>query len=332
MDANGPEWKAGTEALALCIICGSKHAPDTAECPDCHVSLSAVRCCPECQRMVSAQHTRCVYCRTSFTHELSQGKDRPLPPLGFATKRSPFLVLFRVIVVSVGTFAFVFLFGILFLRAIHRPADSHQVVARSHALDSANILRSPSSRSSIVGIVGSETPLSVTGTQANSRGRWMVLQWKKQTAYLPAEEMAAPLASDQEGGAAVLQFFIEGANSADALSGAALSVDQYVKSFPVSPTGGELRWLLAKRMQALAERGGSQSTALRRAADTQLKLLAASEGPFAAKARALTGKGSREKESSPSTRGPKQIEIVDEPRLDGPGPKATRETSVNIEP
>jgi len=332
MDANGPEWKAGTEALALCIICGSKHAPDTAECPDCHVSLSVVRCCPECQRMVSAQHTRCVYCRTSFTHELPQGKDRALPPLGLERQRNPLRVLFRVTVVSVGTFAFVFLFGILFLRAIHRPEGTHPVVARSHALDSANLLRSPSSNSSIVGIVSSETPLSITGAQANSRGRWMVLHWKKHTAYLPAREMAAPLASEQEGGATVLKFFIEGANSADALNGAALSVDQYVKSFPESPTGGELRWLLAKRMQALAVRGGSQGTAMRRAADRQLKLLAASEGPFAAKARALTGKDSARKKGSLSTRGAKQIEIADEPRLDGPGPKATRETSVNIEP
>ena len=71
METNANDWKSGTEALSLCMICGGEYEPGTRECPDCHVSLSMVRRCPACHRIVSAKHTKCVYCRTSFTHDLA---------------------------------------------------------------------------------------------------------------------------------------------------------------------------------------------------------------------------------------------------------------------
>ena len=75
------EWKSGTEALALCMICGGEFPPGTRDCPDCNVSLSIVRRCPACNKIVSAQHTKCVYCRTPFVEELSRRPSEDLPAL-----------------------------------------------------------------------------------------------------------------------------------------------------------------------------------------------------------------------------------------------------------
>jgi hypothetical protein len=314
MDENAPQWKEGTQALGLCMICGAEYEPNAAECPECHVSLSVVRRCPECQRMVSAQHTRCVYCRTSFTHELPE-EDRAMPPLGFAPRQSPISRLVRVAVVSIGTFTFVFLLGILFLREMKRPHGTMQIVARSHVIDSAKLRRTPSYRSSIAGMVTSETTLNILGVRANKLGRWIVLKWEDREVYLPASKLAAPLAADAEGGAEVLKFFIEGAGSADALKAASISVDQYVKSYPNSHHRGELRWALAERMQKLSRRGGKHRAALRRGAEAQYKLLADSHGPFAARASTVLG---RKPVKGSSHSGPKQIEITNQPEPESP--------------
>jgi len=292
MEINANDWKSGTEALALCSLCGAEYPVDTQECRDCHVSLSIVRRCPECQKLVSAKHTRCVYCRASFTHELPKPFPGPLAPDGSGSTFDPARRRLRAAVVSVGTFVLVFALGILFLRLLEMPNGLAQAVAQTRAVDSAELRRSPSHTSSIAGMVTPNTALHVTGVQQNAQGRWMVLQWKNGAAYVLASQVAAPRITAADGGVEVLEFFMESMESPAAVEGARGSVDQFAKSFPRRPEGERLRWLLAERMRILAQRGGGQGESLRKQANEQYQQLADGGGSFAEKARAILQPGS----------------------------------------
>src|ERR1039457_7306846 len=129
METNPDGWKTGTEALALCMICGGEYEPGTRECPDCHVSLSVVRRCPACHRIVSAKHTKCVYCRSPFTQELATD---PFSADGSAGGGPVILSKgvrrFRAAAVRIGTFVFVFVLGLAFLRQAHQPSIPAHII------------------------------------------------------------------------------------------------------------------------------------------------------------------------------------------------------------
>src|SRR6202051_1411111 len=189
------DWKSGTEALALCMICGGEYPSDARECPACHVTLSVVRRCPYCGKIVSAQHKKCVYCRTSFTEELPNSKvPLALPELDHADGVSPGVRRFRAAVVSISTFLVVFCLGMWFLRQINTPVFSLQTIARARTIRSADLRRAPSSTSSNMGKVSSGTSVNLTGFQENDQGRWMAVDWNNMVAYLPASALSAPQA------------------------------------------------------------------------------------------------------------------------------------------
>src|SRR6266480_7841816 len=145
------EWKSGTEALSLCMICGGEYAPGTAECPDCHVTLSVVRRCPSCLKIVSAQHKKCVYCHVPFTTEIPKALP-DLPELD-QSGVSPGLRRLRAGLVSISTFLIVFILGMFFLWRINRPAFTPPVIARAHIVHAAQLRRTPSTSSSNIGKV-----------------------------------------------------------------------------------------------------------------------------------------------------------------------------------
>src|SRR6266568_7544535 len=107
-DINANEWKSGTDAIAMCMICGGEYAADTELCPDCNVSLSVVRRCPSCSRIVSFQHTKCVYCRVPFTHEAPKSllSGDIIPEMPRAPNQGQ--RRFRAAAVSIVTFIIVF--------------------------------------------------------------------------------------------------------------------------------------------------------------------------------------------------------------------------------
>ena len=277
------EWKSGTEAIALCMICGGEYAPGTQECPDCHVSLSVVRRCPSCLKIVSAQHKKCVYCHVPFTTELPRALP-DLPALN-ETGVSAGVRRFRAAVVSISTFLIVFCLGMFFLWRINRPAFIPQVIAKAHMIHSTQLRRTPSSNSSNLGKMSSGNPVNLTGIQENDQGRWVAVDWSGMTAYVPAADISAPRAVESDAGANALQFYLAGMETAEAATDGGSAVEEYAKTFPGDQHADELRWLLAERLRLLAQRGGSQGAEFRRQANQQMEQLAAGRGSFAEKAR-----------------------------------------------
>ena len=292
METNANEWKSGTEALALCMICGGEYEPGTRECPDCHVSLSAVRRCPACHRIVSAKHTKCVYCRSSFTHDLAQGAvstDGPVAE-GPATL-SKGVRRFRAAAVSIVTFIFVFCLGLVFLHQVSKPSVTVPIIAKSIVLQSAQLRRTPSSSSSVVGEIAAGTAVNLTGFREGDDGHWMAIDWNKTVAYLPVKVLAAPKATRADEGANALKFYMLGMETTESVDEAGKAVDYYTKTYPGNPRGEELRWVLAERARFLSQHGGpEEEKSLRREANQQYQQLVDLNGNFAEKAReALKG-------------------------------------------
>ena len=276
------EWKTGTEALAFCMICGGEYPPATPECPDCHVSLSVVRRCPGCHKIVSAQHKKCVYCRTPFIEEIPRALPEFLPELQAQDERTRRI---RAGVVSVATFLVVFFLGMFFVRMIQKPVVTIQVIAKARMLQTVPARRSPTSNSSNLGKIPSGTPVNVTGYQETDQGRWMALDWNDIVAYVPLGDLSAPRAVNSDG-AGALKFYIGGMDTAESARESLAAVAEYAKAFPADAHLDELRWELAERLRVLAQRGGPQSAELRRQSTQLYEQLAAGNGSFAAKARA----------------------------------------------
>lgn len=60
------------EPIGLCMNCGNTYPVETTQCPQCRLTLSTVRKCPECQRIQAAQHRECIYCSTALEVEAKQ--------------------------------------------------------------------------------------------------------------------------------------------------------------------------------------------------------------------------------------------------------------------
>jgi len=290
METNANEWKSGTEALALCMICGGEYEPGTRECPDCHVSLSVVRRCPACHRIVSAKHTKCVYCRSSFTQDLALDPLADGPAGEGPATRGKGVRRFRAVGVSIGTFLFVFCLGLAFLRQVSHPSVTVPVIAKSIVLQSAQLRRTPSPSSSVIGEIAPGTAVNITGFKQSDEGRWMAVDWNNTVVYLPSEVLAAPKATDADQGANALKFYMSGMETTESVDEAVKAVDYYSKAYPGNAHGEELRWVLAERVRVLSQQSGPDAAALRREANQQLQQLVDLNGKFAAKARdALKG-------------------------------------------
>jgi hypothetical protein len=74
----GYEWILGSEPISVCFSCDSTFPQDSAKCPVCDCPLSIVRRCPSCRRILSAQHSHCIYCSTSFLRR-GFAAFRPMP-------------------------------------------------------------------------------------------------------------------------------------------------------------------------------------------------------------------------------------------------------------
>jgi hypothetical protein len=290
-DLHPIQWKSGTEALALCMICAAEYPPDTRECPDCNVTLSVVRRCPKCAKIVSAQHKRCVHCRMPFTLELPEGF-RPAPEAVPANTVGPSRAVrrFRAALVSVSTFIIVFTLGMLFMRQINKPAFPLQIIAQAKVIHAAELRRSASSTASNAGQLTTGTTVNLTGFQENDRGRWVAVDVNNSVLYLPASAIAAPFAVEAGEGGNALKFYLAGMESGEAAEQAVKAVDDYAKNFPKDGHTEELRLALADRLKSFAQRGGPRAADLHRQAMQQYEKIAASNGQYAGRAREALAK------------------------------------------
>lgn len=287
METKSPvdNWKTGTNALALCNICGGEYPTGTALCPDCNVSLSTVRRCPNCHRVVSAHHTRCVHCRTPFTQE---PQPEAIPLAIPATGRRQTLIekfyQFRSIVISGAGFLFALGLGLLILHQIEKPGIQARVIAKSSILRASELHRSPSLGSASAGKLLPGTTVDVTGFRRGDQGLWMTLALNGKTAYAQASDLTPPLAVDAEEGASALKLYLSGLEASDSVDAAVKAVDYYAQTFPASPHRDELRWILAERLKTLSAVGGSRGSALRSQAKSQYDQLATTNSSYAEKA------------------------------------------------
>jgi len=285
MKSGTGEWKNGTEMLALCMICGAEYPTGTSTCPDCNVSLSMVRRCPNCHRIVSAKHAKCVHCRTAFTgespKELSQEelpKTQSPPTLSERTKK------FRAAAVSIVVFVIVFSLGLVF-RHLNTPSSSVRVIAKSNVLHNTQLRRSPSLGSAVVGTLAAGAPVDLTGFREKDQGRWMTVNWNNAVAYVPSSDLTPPMAVDADEGANALKFYLSGLEASESIDAAEKAVDYYGQAYPANSHRDELRWTLAERLRTLSQDGGSKGAVLRHQANEQYEKLAATNGNFAEKAR-----------------------------------------------
>lgn len=285
MKSGTDEWKSGTEILALCMICGAEYSIGTSVCPDCNVSLSMVRRCPNCHRIVSAKHVKCVHCRTPFTsespEELSQEelpKTQSPPTLSERTKK------FRAAAVSIVVFVIVFSLGLVF-RHLNAPSSSVHIIAKSDVLHNTQLRRSPSLGSAVVGTLAAGASVDLTGFREKDQGRWMTLNWNNAVAYVLSSDLTPPMAVDADEGANALKFYLSGLEASESVDAAEKAVDYYAQAYPTNPHRNELRWILAERLKTLSLDGGSKGSALRHEANEQYEKLATTNGDYAEKAR-----------------------------------------------
>jgi hypothetical protein len=303
VETDAGDWKAGTDALAICMICGAEYEPGTKVCPDCNVSLSVVRRCPGCHRIVSAQHTKCVYCHTPFTHELPKDLPPDMAPILSQRALSERERRIRAAAVSVMTFVVMFCLGVVFLRRATQPETPVHVIARSYILHAVELRRAPSLSSAVVDKVAPGVTVNLTGFRTVEGQRWMTLDWNNAVVYVPAVDLAPPKVVDMNEGANALKFYLLGMETTESVDEAVKSVDYYTRVFPGDAHGEELRWVLAERIRYLSQHAGPAEANLRRLAHQQYEELAASNGKYAGKAHdTLRGMPSFSQEETPPRR------------------------------
>ncbi|PSH05236.1 MAG: hypothetical protein CXZ00_03550 [Acidobacteria bacterium] len=263
--------------------------------------LSVVRRCPECNRIVSAQHTKCIHCGTPFQYGQTKNLQpaHVLPNTSYNAKNK-MKRQFRAAAVSIVTFSFVFVLGLRFMRHIGGQSTAQaQVIATSNMLHAAQFRSSSSLNSSIVGEAESGKPIQLTGCLEGERGqRWLKVAWNNSIVFVQLKDVTPPKVLEPAG-ADILKFYVAGMESPSIVKDAVSAVESYIRMFPSDSRNGELRWVLAERIKYLAQRAGSvDAAALRREAHRQYEQLANSNSPYAERARNVSDE--IEPDSTPS--------------------------------
>jgi hypothetical protein len=274
------KWAPGAEPLAVCMSCSSTYPPETSECPNCHVSLSVVRKCPSCGRVQSAQHFACIYCADSFLRE-----EGLMPPAAGPLARRRESAQRRFLIVgSVALAAGVAAGLVLFL--LRSPAGgSLSVIAQSYVLHPCSMHTSPSPDAAPAKDFQGSEIVNITDYAIDMMGnRWFRITSEGVGGYIRTQDVAPPKARDPEKGFEALRHWLLGMGDASVLGEAQQAVDFYRSTYPTSPHGDEIRWLLAERTRALAA-GSSQRRALLASAREQYQKIAEEGGEYAARAR-----------------------------------------------
>jgi len=274
------KWAPGAEPLAICMSCSSTYPPDTAECPNCHVSLSVVRKCPSCGRVQSAQHFACIYCANAFVRE--EGL-RPLASGPLARKRESaqrrFLIV-GAIALSVGVAV-----G-LALYLLRSPTGGPlPVIAQSYVLHPCSMHTSPSPDAAPAKDFQGSEIVEITDYAIDMMGnRWFRITSEGVGGYIRTQDVAPPKARNPEKGFEALRHWLLGMDDSSALDEAQQAVDYYRSTYPASPHGDEIRWLLAERTRTLAE-GSDQRHTLLVSAREQYEKIVKAGGEYAERAR-----------------------------------------------
>lgn len=287
-DSQSPEIRLEVikqaKPFLLCMSCNAEFPPgSSAECPNCHVSLSVVRRCPGCQRVLGAQHLRCPYCSTAFVPE-----DQLVPEGASPSPReAPKKLTRREIGTMVGAgVLFAVAIALIVYRVKKMAPKPHLPVGQTYALRETTLYRQPSTSAAPIGELQPGAVVDITDFPFDAVGsRWFEVLSQGVTGFVPAAEVAPPKGKDSENGFFMLRHSLMSLDDPDVmLNQAAAAVDYYEKAFPQSSHVNELRWLLAEGSQSLAGRYARQRTLLERAKEMYTKL-AEGNSEFATRAR-----------------------------------------------
>ncbi len=273
-------WVPGAEPVALCMSCSTAFPLEAAECPNCHLGLSLVRKCPECRRVQSMHHLRCIYCSSSFVPgPWPEPKlARPLaPPTEVTRRRVPPLLT---ALVGLGAI----LTPILYIRL--RPSSKPEgPIGQSYVLRRTSLRLGPSFGSAQIKDTQPPEVVDILDDVVDAQGnRWFRISSQGVQGYVQTRELGPPKGTDPEKTFNLLQHSLLALDDPSVLPDANAAADYYQKAFPKSPHIGELRWLLAERTRQLAEHSARQQ-ALMASAREQYTKIAQGNGEFAEPAR-----------------------------------------------
>jgi len=273
----------GCEPLAVCMVCLTEFSVEVLECDKCHVPLSVVRKCPGCSRIVSARHSKCVYCGRLFVI-------RPIASSASATQHKHLHHpisnrISRIAIVGIAVYTLVFSLVFYATRKLdHRPAPRPlSRIASSYALRRAPIYANSSLTGDPIGHAAGTVEVLDFATAGNTALGWHITSTGV-GGFVRAGDFAPPNAIDAEKGYTLLRCAILAADVRQSLFLAFDAVQHYRNTFAASAHRDDLSFLIAEQAQRVALKT-RDAELLSRARDVYSQL--ASSGQFSEQARQM---------------------------------------------
>jgi hypothetical protein len=255
-----PRFLPNVQAFALCGICGTHYEIGTSECSKCHSPLALMRKCPQCDKLLSFKHERCIYCATSFVYEEGHQPIAPMVHPAAAVPEFDPNKKRRAILISVGVFLAVTFLG-LYASLFRHDRAGAEVAATTYLLRQAPLRLQPSSTSGSSSTLGAATVVAINGLATDSEGhRWYVTRQDNRDKFLAVTEVAPPKARLPELGSQMLRAWLVAFRDPSLVPEADSAVNYYCANFGNSPHCEELRWLAAERFRSFAQRGNEPDT------------------------------------------------------------------------
>lgn len=247
-------------AFAICGVCDSQYPVDASECGKCKSPLSVVRKCPQCERIVSAKHERCLYCSLSFVQEGEQPAFSAPRPISATDTQQDSLKRRRALVVSVAVFLSVMFLGLMVtLRKM--GSIKSEVAASSYLLRAAPLRLQPNSSAGISTTLGSGAVVSLTGMAVDPEGhRWYILRDGGRDSFLKVTDVAPPKVILPDMGTRMLRAWLLAFRDPDLVPEADSAVDYFCTQFPTSSHCSELRMLAGAQFRSIAQSANSSDT------------------------------------------------------------------------
>jgi len=224
-----------------------------------------MRKCPNCEKLLSFKHERCIYCATSLVYEEGEQPVAPLPRAASGIPQSDPNQKRRAILVSVGVFLAVTFIG-LYATLFREGSGGPESAATTYVLRQAPLRLQPNGNSGSSITLGPATVITLTGLATDSEGhRWYVTRQDGKDKFVALTEVAPPKVRLPELGSQMLRTWLIAFNDSSLVPEADSAVNYFCAQFAQSPHCDELRWLAAERFRALASKSGSTPDTVSRA-------------------------------------------------------------------
>jgi hypothetical protein len=254
-DGAALNWAPDIKPVIMCMACRQQFSEPLDKCPNCHISVSHVRMCPDCGRLVSAFHSKCIYCSRSFLvasdDPAGQVEASPQPALQTPRrwKKAGHLA------VSAIVFLLVFS-GLVYLTNKHRKPIAPELhkIATAYALRRASIYSSASLTGAAIGHLNPAAVVDVMAfPRAGSTERWLRIKSPALGGYAAMQDFSPPQPLAAEEGYELLRSVLLAIDDPNVMPLADDAVTYYEHAFPTSPHCEELALLVAQGARRLSE-------------------------------------------------------------------------------